>query len=158
MELCRTSPDISNGIQELVVGKGGEEDPPTIIKLPISLDDVMLKLNSLTSAVGKIDSMARDIDIIAEDIKSIKALQDTTLKLTQDMSEVQGKLENLQESVRELEEREELLTNQQMLAKELIDIKSTLQVQGRSEMDPRVDFELNKIKADRLKLNLILGG
>lgn len=162
-ELSKTSSNNINGIEEPVGGKGeGDGDGDSLqnnTKSPISLDDLMLKLNSLTSAVSKIDSMAKDIDIIAEDIKSIKALQDTTMKLTQDMSEVQGKVENVQGSVRELEEREEeILTNQQMLAKELIDIKSTLQVQGRAEIEARVDFELNKIKADQLKLNLILEG
>lgn len=140
-------------------GKDGDHDPSGTNKVPISLDDVMFKLNSLTSAVSKIDSMARDIDIIAEDIKSIKALQEKTMKLSQDMSEVQGKMENMQESVKDLEEREEeILANQQLLAKELMDIKGAIQDQGRPEMEKRMDFELNKIKADQLKLNLILEG
>lgn len=66
--------------------QGGHGDGLNNNKGPISLEDVMIKLNSLTNAVGKIDSMARDIDNIAEDVKSIKALQETTVKLTQDMS------------------------------------------------------------------------
>lgn len=128
-------------------------------KSPISLDDVMRKLNSLTEAVGKIDGMARDIDSIAEDIKSIKALQDTTSKLTEDMSEVQEDVIQLRTSITGLEEREqEILSNQQMIAKEVIDLKNTSPGQSQKELEARLEFEILKLKAGQKTNNLILEG
>lgn len=153
----------------------------------ISLKDVMLKLNALTQAVGKIDSMDRDIDNIADDIKTIKALQETTAILSQDMAEVkettakvsqdilevQENAAQLHSSLKGLEEREaETLSNQQLLAKELLDFKSDMAKElqdikssksahdnpKQKESDPWVEFELLKVKADQLKNNLILEG
>lgn len=127
-----------------------------------SLDDVMLKLNFLTEAVGKIDGMARDIDKISEGINEIRALQATTTKLSQDMAEVQENVVRLQTSVHAMEEREdETLSNQQMLAKELLEVKKEIQdqkEQQQKENRAELDFEISKVKADQRKNNLILEG
>lgn len=146
-------------------------NPPTLPPSePYSLTDVMSKLNALTGSVSKIDSMALDIDNIAEDIKAIRVLQDTTSKLSQDLSDTQDRMTKVESAVAELQDQEsETLANQQLLAKELLDLKESVrqlqipaqqqQQQQQNSVDKATfDFALQRMEAIQRQNNLIIEG
>lgn len=124
----------------------------------IKLADIMTRLDSLAGLSGKIDSMA-------EDIKQLRAIQVTTNKLVTEVAEIKTDVTDLQASVSTLEAgEEELQMNQQAIAKELLDLKQTVQQlqtqlsQQQSTPAPHDDFDLLKVKADMRCLNLIIEG
>lgn len=124
----------------------------------IRLADVMARLDGLAGLSGKMDSMA-------EDIKQLRAIQETTNNLVREVSEIKANVTDLQTSVSAIETREEeIQLNQQAIAKELLDLKQTVQQlqsqqsQQQAAPTPRDDLDLLKIKADMRCLNLIIEG
>lgn len=88
-----------------------KQDPPPGLD-QVSLADEMFKLDTLSKAVTKIDT-------IAEDVKELKLMQDTTNQMGIDLAEVKEKVVGLQTVSSAAEgEREELIANQQVLARE----------------------------------------
>lgn len=152
------------------------KDPPGIPPTPpaqevIKLSDVMQRLDSLAGLSTKMDAMA-------EDLKALRVIQETTAKLSQDVVEVQDKLSTVEASVRALEcHGEELEQNQQIIAKELLDLKHKVQQQDSQHAQelldlkykvqqqdiqqaapPSSDFEFLKIEAAFRRNNLIFEG
>lgn len=79
-----------------------DSDPPSVppkqevVKLP----DIIQKLESLAGVAEK-------IDIMAEDFKQLRVIQETTSKQGQDLSEVQDKVSIIQSNVTSLEAHKE---------------------------------------------------
>lgn len=170
---CRNQVTTSgSGLKEAVNTAPASPSPPsntTVIDPPksppppgqdvIKLSDVMARLDSLSGLGEKMDSMA-------EDIRQLRCLGETTSKLCQDVLEVKENVGEMQTSVSALEaKQEENELNQQAIAKELIDLKAIvheLQAQQASAEKPvtqaESDFEFLKVKAALRENNLIFEG
>lgn len=91
--------------------------PPPPTQEVVWLVDIMARLDSLTGVKEKIDEMA-------EDIKQLRYIKETTHKLCNEMVEVKDSVTEIQTSVTSLEAREEETElNQQAIAKELVELK-----------------------------------
>lgn len=145
-------------------GQGGQdrertnEDPPPTLNDKVCLADIVSRLDSFARTASKIDS-------IAEDVKLLKNIQDTTNQLKQGFESMKGHVQQLQESVSKGEqERLDLQANQQVLAKEIIDLKEIVQQQQLQIQDQPLqsqslsDFEKLKIDAAFRRNNLIIEG
>lgn len=142
----------------------GEKDPPPGEGAGISLLDVMSKLEKLEG----LSSLANKIDDMAEDLKLLRDIKETTTEMRQDITEVQGKVQHLENKVSALEDNavnEE--QNRQLLAKEILDLKSQLKDQGNNRgqgngqpttLQSEWDLIKNKMEAFQRKQNLIIEG
>lgn len=91
--------------------------PPPPAQEVVRLADIMARLDSLTGVREKIDAMA-------EDVKQLRYIKETTHRLCKEMVEVKESVTDLQTSVASLEAKEEETElNQQAIAKELVDLK-----------------------------------
>lgn len=152
---------------------------------PISLADIISRLDNLAHIPQKIDAMA-------EDLKQIKVLQETTIKMGKDISRVQADVHQLQQSVSQFQQDkvkskndlsqtqtkvQRLSTkvatleadrlkneqNQQALAKELLALRSKIKQLENKLQESSVklsvpEFEFHKIDAALRIQNLIIEG
>lgn len=104
------------------------KDPPN--QEVIKLSDVMARLDALSGLNGKMDAMA-------EDLKQLRSIQETTTQLGVEVTQVKESIGDLQTAVSTLEgKEEEVELNQQAIAKELLDLKqivSSLQTQQKQQ-------------------------
>lgn len=132
--------------------------PPPPPENNISLADIMLKLNSLVGIPNQIND-------IANDLKQIKVIQEQTAKLSQEIIEVQGQVNMMDQKISKIQDNEtETQQTLQFYAREISDLKAEVkqlkQLQQDSKSAPlsQSDFELLKVKADMKKNNLIIEG
>lgn len=127
----------------------------------ISLADIMIRLNNLADIPGQIREMATDL-------KQMKALQEQTIKMSKDIKEVQSRVEKMEDKISVIQENEvETQQNQQLLAKEISDLK--VEVNRLKQAEPtgknpqplpqaEMDFFKAKVDAALRKNNLIIEG
>lgn len=97
----------------------------------IRLSDIMARLDALSGLHGKMDAMA-------EDLKQLCSIKETTAELGLEVSRVKESVEDLQSAVSSLEAREEESElNLQAIAKELVDLKQVVQsMQSQQPQQP----------------------
>lgn len=159
-------------------GKRDHKTPPP--QNSISLTDVMTKLEGLSHLSQKMDSMA-------EDLKQLNIIQDTTKQIGSDLSETRTNVDHLKESIARLQEaqasserkrkdfistisqlkssitkleedRLEAQQNQQALAKELLTLRAQIHRQNTAPILSQMEFEHLKIEAALRRHNLIFEG
>lgn len=173
----KMTPQGTEGTPNNSIPPKDRDNPP---KGGISLADVMTKLDSLSHLSGK-------FDLMAEDIKQIRDIQDATAEMGRDLSETKAKVDQVQGEVTELSEaktsadreraemkstisqlqssiaslREENLEykqNQQAIAKELLSLRAQIRRQETSNVISHMEFEHLKIEAALRRNNLIIEG
>lgn len=135
--------------------------PPPPPENNISLADIMLRLNSLAELPGKINDMANDL-------KQMRILQEQTAKMGQEIREVQGRVDKIDDKIEVIQDNEtETQQNQELLAKEISDLKVVVQkLQQEAQVPPapptlpqaELDFFKAKVEALVRKNNLIIEG
>lgn len=125
--------------------------------LPISsldLEDVMTRL--MSGVMGKLDAMAADL-------RQVAINKEATIRLGQELTQVRGDFTGITNSVRELQQKEELASqNQRAMSQEIREIKNRLDEQPPVKEDRATSAEtkmdLLKLEANFRKNNLILEG
>lgn len=122
----------------------------------ISLSDVMCKLEKLEG----LSTMVQKIDDMAEDLKVLRDIKETMAEMRQDLSEVQDKVQHLEDKVSTLEEKAQNNEHShQLLAKEITDMKSQINVQGVNQSPASVmEWGFLKMEAALRRQNLIIEG
>lgn len=134
-----------------------EPPPPPPPKSPpgqevIRLADIMERLDNLSGVSGKIDSMA-------EDLKQLRVIRETTSHLSAEMSGMKESVTELQSTVSTLEAKEEETElNQQAIAKELIDLKEQVRIlqsqQSQQAQQPVEQQPVSQSEMDFFKLKM----
>lgn len=121
--------------------------PPT--QEVIRLADVMARLDSLIGVKEKIDEMA-------EDIKQLRSIKETTTALVIEVSEVKESVTDLQSTVSSLEAKEEETElNQQAIAKELVDLKQLVHtLQEQLAQQPAAQQPVSQAELEFFKLKM----
>lgn len=133
--------------------------PPSPPGSNISLSDIMIRLNSLAEIPGQIKEMASDL-------KQMRVLQEQTAKMGQEIKEIQGRVDKIEDNIEAIHEHEtETQQNQELLAKEISDLKEEIKQIKQADRRPPpqteqqdLDFFKAKVEAALRKNNLIIEG